>query len=130
MTDLVNESKLCFPTEVVEELERLAKAEAAFIWAKAVAGSRCHKGAPYNYTAWVLETCADIVDETALASQEPAAPFVAAQGVQLQDEDIEMTVVTEDVLEKPTRMCLWKACAELELPRMRLEDFLEDADLV
>lgn len=129
MTDLVKESQLCFPAEVIDELERLAKGESALVWAKAVSDSRCNKGASYNYTEWVLASCPTLLDDTALATQEPAAPFVAAQAVQLQSESHEVCVVTEDVLEKPTRMCLRQACAELGLTSIRLEDFLEEVGL-
>lgn len=129
MTDLVQESRLCFPAEVVEELGRLARGEQALVWAKAVAASRCNKGAPYSFTSWVLESCSGLVDETALATQEPAAPFVAAQAVQIRAEDNEVFVVTEDIREKPTRLCLRQACEQLDLPSMRLEEFLEDTNL-
>jgi rRNA maturation endonuclease Nob1 len=129
LTDLINESKLCFPTEVVEELERLAKEEAALIWAKTAASARCHKGAPFNYVSWVLEVCEDLVDKSALASQEPAAPYVAAQALELKTENVEVTVVTEDVLEKPTRKCLLQACQDLELPYLRLDQFLNEVGL-
>jgi hypothetical protein len=120
---------LCFPGEVVEELERLAKEEAALIWAKTAASARCHKGAQFNYVSWVLEVCEDLVDKSALASQEPAAPYVAAQALELQTENVDVTVVTEDVLEKPTRKCLAEACDDLELPYVRVEQFLEETGL-
>jgi hypothetical protein len=129
LTDLVNESRLCFPTEVVEELERLAKDEAALIWAKTAASARCHKGAPFNYVTWVLEVCEELADLSAPASQEPAAPYVAAQALELKTESVEIAVVTEDVLEKPTRKCLAQACEDLELAHVRLDRFLEETEL-
>jgi Domain of unknown function (DUF4411) len=129
MTDLVNESRLCFPTEVVEELERLAKEEGALVWAKTAASSRCHKGAQYNYVAWVLETCEDIVDKSAQASQEPAVPYVAAQALELKTEKFDVSIVTEDILEKPTRMCLRQACEDLEIPHMRIQKFFEETNM-
>jgi rRNA-processing protein FCF1 len=129
MTDLVNESKLCFPNEVVEELERLAREEEALVWAKTASSSRCHKGAPYNYVAWVLQACEDIADKSAHVSQEPAAPYVAAQALELKTENVEALVVTEDVLEKPTRKCLRQACEDLELPFIQLDQFFSQAGL-
>lgn len=126
MTTLVQDSRLCFPPEVVEELRRLAHKEQALVWARAVPDSRCNKGAPDNYTSWVLYSCPTLVDGTALANQETAAPFVAAQAVQIRTEGGEASVVTEDIYEKPTRTCLWQACGDLGLPRIRLEDFLEE----
>lgn len=129
MTALVEESSLCFPDEVIEELGRLAKDEAGHVWARAVSGSRCHRGAPFNYVTWVLQECSGLVDATALASQEPAAVYVAAQALQLSNDGKEVAVVTEDVHEKPTRQCLAEACERLELSHTDLDGFLSQANI-
>jgi hypothetical protein len=129
MTGLVNESRLCFPNEVVEELERLGKDGPSLNWAKAVSNSRCHKGAPYNYTEWVLAEFGGLVDLTASATQESAAVYVAAQALQIRNNGNELAVVTEDIRDKPTRRCLLDACEHFDLPYLRMTEFLDDAQI-
>jgi hypothetical protein len=54
LTDLVQNEQLSFADAVLDELGRLARREIAHTWAKAIAGSRCHRGAAYNYVEWVM----------------------------------------------------------------------------
>ena len=128
MIDLAGDGRLTFPNEVLDELERLARDEPALGWAKGVAPLREHKGAPYTYPAWVLSQFDVILDRTASASNEPSAVFVIAQALQLA-ESRDVTVVTEDVREKPTRACLRDACERFNLRWIQVPEFLDETGI-
>jgi hypothetical protein len=130
MTDLLNEGKLCFPNEVVEELERIARNEAPLVWAKGCAPSRTNKGAPYPFIEWVGQDFPDLIDTTARDTQESGAVYVVAQALTLEDANLSVTVVTNDVRAKPTRASTQQACQHFKIPCMELVDFLAALDLL
>jgi hypothetical protein len=116
MTDLLGEGKLCFPNEVVEELERIARKEAPLMWAKGCSPSRTNKGAPYPFIEWVGQDFPDLVDATARDTQETGAVYVVAQALALKDANLGVTVVTNDIRAKPTRASTQEACVHFKIP--------------
>lgn len=129
LTDLVNKRQLCFCDEVVVELERIARREYPLTWAKGIAGNRTNRGAGYGSAVWVGHDFSSIVDPTAKASAESAALYVVAQAVEL-DKAADVTVVTEDLKEKPTRSCVRQACEHFNIRWLGLVEFLIEVDLV
>lgn len=130
LTDLVQGRELCYPNEVIEELERTARGERPLDWAKSNAADRRHHGATLQHQQWVIHQVSDIVDLSARNTQEPAARFVLAQAFELEDAGEETTVVSEDFRPKPTRISLHEGCNRLGIRCTRLMDFLTDAGLV
>lgn len=120
LTELVADGDLSFCDEVVEELERTAENEPGALWANAVKGQRHHTGANMTTQRWVIHTVGNIVDELA---RNDAMPYVLAHGHALKPEGV--TVVTEDILEKPTRRALSDACDELSLPWVQVPVWLQ-----
>jgi hypothetical protein len=130
MTDLLNGGKLCFPNEVVDELERIARKEEPLVWAKGCAPSRTNKGAPYTFIEWVGQDFDDLIDTTARDTQESGAVYVIAQALALKDAGLAVTVVTNDVREKPTRASTQQACEHFKIPCMEVADFLAAVGLL
>jgi hypothetical protein len=130
MTDLLDAGQLCFPNEVLEELERTARNEQPLVWARGCSPNRTHKGAAYNYIEWVGHDFPRLIDTTARDTQESGAVYVVAQALALDDAKVEVAVVSEDVLPKPTRASVHEACEHFELPRLRLLEFLDEAGLL
>ncbi len=121
LTELVEDGELCFADEVVDELERTAENEPGALWAATVKDRRHHKGANMTTQAWVVRNVEDIVDEGA---RNDAMPQVLAQARALSQEGNNITVVTEDVVKKPTRRALSDACGELGINWMQVPEFL------
>jgi hypothetical protein len=109
--DLIVTQQMCFPDEVLEELQRLARGEFAYSWTKAAAASRFDRGAAYKHYVAVVSQVPGLVD--ADAEHESSAPCVLAQARSLMLEQQTIQVVTEDVRDKPTRLSLASACAQL-----------------
>lgn len=126
MAERLNRGELCFCNEVLEELKRLAREEAPLAWAVASGPNRAHKGAPYNYIAWVLDQIPEIVDDSARDTQEPAGPYVLAQALELHRTQKQVTVVTADLYAKPTRTCLKDACAQLGIRCISLDEYVAE----
>lgn len=110
LTILVEDGELCFCDEVVDELARTAENEPGALWAVTVKGYRLHNGANMATQRWVMGNVDRIVDADA---RNDAMPYVLSQARALQKDGHQISVVTEDVLEKPTRRALSDACDQL-----------------
>jgi hypothetical protein len=118
--ELIHGHRACFPDEVLAELGRLAKDEHPNTWAKGIAPTRCHKGASYKIFGWVAQNVQDLIDYDAEHSSPAAA--VLAQARELSTPAFEAIVVTEDIIDKPTRISLATACQQLDMPYVRLHE--------
>jgi len=126
LTDLVKSHELVFCDEVVVELEHVARNESPHVWAKAVRDSRADRGAAYALVEWVIANVPDLVDPD--AEFDLCAPYVLAQARQLEGTG-PVYVVTEDVVDKPTRISLTAACIQVGALTMTLHDCLIAAGL-
>lgn len=113
LTDLVEQDELTFCDELVDELERTAENEPGALWATSVKGQRNHKGATMPTLSWVMRNIERILDAQA---RNDAMPYALAQARALHNDGHNVIVITEDVLEKPTRRALSDACDELGIP--------------
>lgn len=130
LTDLLDDGEVCFCDEVVPELERLAKGDPALTWAKTAAPNRAYKGASYLTIEFVAQDFKEIIDTTARDTQESAALYVVAQALELRDNGVEVTVVSQDRHSKPTRASVLEACQHFGLPCITLLKFLEQVSLL
>lgn len=121
LTDLVQEERLTFPAEVVQDLERRARGEFLYTWIKAVAPSRVPKSVAHRNTQWVMGKCAALCDYDALIDSPSA---VAAMARSLDSEACDFHVVTDDLLDKPTRLALGAACDDLGWYHETIAEFL------
>jgi hypothetical protein len=120
--DLIESSVACFPDEVLAELERLARGEFTYTWAKAAAPNRFDKGASYKVLASTSHQVRGLVD--IYAEYESSACAVLAQARSLGLDGRDVSVVTEDTREKPTRMSLAAACDQMDVRWVPLNDCL------
>jgi hypothetical protein len=124
LLEMIESHEMCFPDEVLDELERLAKGEHAYTWAKAAGASRLDRGAAYKHLVAVTHLVPALVD--AEAEYESSAPCVLAQARSLQLAGFSVRVVTEDVRDKPTRISLAAACAQLDMSWCAVSQCLRD----
>ncbi len=129
LTDHVRGGRVCYCDEVTKELSRLARDEHAYDWAKSNAGTRRHHGADYSKVEWVTVACPELVDVTASHTVEPSAVYVMAQAIDITERSGEVTVVSEDVHPKPTRLTIHAACEHFGVPSVRLSPFLSGLGL-
>jgi hypothetical protein len=129
MTDLLNRGDLCFCDQVVEELERTVRAEPPLMWASGCATGRPHKGAQYPAIEYVAQDFTAIIDGTVRDTQEPAALYVVAQALELQNGGHQITVVSEDRLVKPTRASLLEGCEHFSIRCIPLLPFLSETGI-
>ena len=114
LTDLVAKAELTFCDQVIAELDRTAEGDPGPLWATTVKDRRVDKGASYSTQRWVLSNVADIVDED---DPYDAAPYVVAQARSLQDQGEDgVTIVSEDITDKPTRKSIRSVCSHLSIP--------------
>lgn len=112
LTQLVADGELSFCDEVCDELDRTAENEPGALWATTVRGQRQDGGAGIAATSWVIRNVRDIVDPDA---RHDSMPYVLALARMFQQDGHQITVITEDSLEKPTRRALSEACTELSI---------------
>jgi len=129
LSTMVQDGSLCFCEQVVNELDWSADGEVTLLWAKATTGSLAHKGADYSLVEWVGIRFGALIDDSARASRESAAPYVVAQALSFQRKRAKVTVVTEDLASKPTRASLAEACAFFRLRTLDLDGFLDEVGL-
>jgi hypothetical protein len=130
LSDAVADSDLCYCNEVLDELARIARDTDALNWARTNSVNRCHNGAGLNALEWVGHDFGEIVDVTTRDTQEPASQYVIAQALELRENKHEITVVTEDIREKPTRASLREACEHFRLPWINCLELLDELGLL
>lgn len=130
MTALVADGSLSFPSEVVSELERLARNEESLLWAKSSAPNCNHKGAAYNCFEYVAHAFPSLIDISARNTQEPACLYVVALALELREAKQQVCVVSEDQMPKPTRATVHEACKHFHLRCVTLQTFFEETGLV
>jgi hypothetical protein len=118
---------LVFCDEVVMELAHVAKDEYPHVWAKAVRDSRADKGAPYSHVEWVVENVPELVDPD--VEFEACGPCVLAQARHLGASASVIYVVSEDAVDKPTRISLITACSRVGIASLSLVDCFKAAGL-
>ena len=108
MTSLVESGALTFPDHVLDELERTAGSGPGRVWSNAVKSARISAGASYAGQIATAHSVEEIVDPDDL---HDAAVQVLAQARDLSEaSDDDVVVVTEDTVDKPTRIALSEGC--------------------
>jgi len=124
LSELVGAGSLIFPPEVVGELERGAAADPdpVLLWARRNR-EQAEKRANLETLKAVLKVVPDVLDPE--APYEPADPYVLALALDQQGLGLyQVTVVTEDRKDKPTKPSLATAAGILRLPTVPLHAFV------
>jgi hypothetical protein len=128
LSEAVSRGTVSFPDAVAEEVSWLAREEHVGTWIKAIKSARVHQDASFKALGWVMHQAGDLADTT--ATRESSPPHVIAMAIELRGDGLEVTIATEDMHPKPTRMCMREACDQFELDRVYLHDCLERLELV
>ena len=126
MTDLVDDGEMTFADKVPAELRRTDEEGPACLWADTVKAQRQHKAPKYSVRRWVADNVDGLIDPDDLRD---AAPEVVAQAKELLKDHEELTVVTEDVYDKPSRKAMSTVCDELGIPWVPVETMVATAGL-
>ena len=93
-------------------------------WAAGVFDSIKYPTDPDPHWLRAVMSCgaAKVVDPN--KTREDGDPFLLAMGLELRDAGHDVCVVTEDHRDNPDRIAVTSACNILDLPWIRLADFL------
>jgi hypothetical protein len=123
LTALVEGNMATFPDDVIPELRAHYADDPVFAWATGVRNARIEPAVPWDDKRDVEERVPGLIDPD--DAREQCGPAVLAQARILCDIGV-VTVVTEDIGPKPTRVSIAAACEALDLPWMRAATFLSD----
>jgi hypothetical protein len=95
------------------------------VWVAGVEGKSQHARDPdVSIVAEVMASQAGRVVDTEKTID--GDPYVVALALELSRNGYSVTVVTEDVNDRPNRISMATACAHLHLPHLRLNEFLAE----
>jgi hypothetical protein len=124
-SELAEAGSLMFPPEVLGELERgaaSAEPDPPLVWARKHR-EQAEKPASFETVKAVLKVVPDVLDPD--APHEQADPYVLALALdQLGLGLYQVTVVTDDRKDKPTKLSLATAAGILRLPTVPLHAFV------
>jgi hypothetical protein len=127
MGELVNEGKLVFTKQVVEELERTAdlrSPDAQLEWAKNNQAVATRIAPTLEEVKAVLAQVPSVLDPEKDFGAEEADPYLLALAVKLRNEGKDARLVTEESKEMPDKMSLSTAAGLLGVPSVPLMAFL------
>ncbi len=124
LTSLTTKSQLCWPPEVTQEVEAALVADSAVAWIKARRESG-ERSPDFETVKSVLVKAPTLVD--ADSTREQADPYVVALALEMGSGDLfapNVTVITEDRRDKPTKLSLATAAGLHRIPTLPLRAFL------
>jgi rRNA maturation endonuclease Nob1 len=128
LTTLVDNGRLVYPMEVVEELKRTADPDAPdlqYVWAKENASNATPRAkCSFDEVKEVLAVVSDVLDPNKDSGVEEADPYVLAAAVKLKDDGIDARVVTQETRDLPTKMSISTAAGILGIPSVPLRAVL------
>ena len=128
LTELVNEGRLMFPRQVLDELERVADPagpDQQYLWAKLNQTTACHNDPSLESVKAVLAVVPRVLDPDKDTGAEEADPYVLAKAADLKQAGTDARVVTEEKNDTPRKMSLRTAAGLLGIPSVPLRAFLE-----
>ena len=128
MSALVEEGRLCYPKEVVGELERAAdpKApDAQYLWAKQHETRASEPKPALEIVKRILAAVPTVLDPDKDMGAEEADPYVLAMAVHLRSENQDARIITEEKNDTPSKLSLRTAAGLLGIPSVPLKAFLD-----
>ncbi|MER7675378.1 hypothetical protein [Streptomyces sp. NPDC096934] len=122
LTNRVSSGILTFPNLVIQDCKEFAEGEIIHTWTKAVSAHRRFASVDNGWQEEVLGQCEEIADFDDVGEQTPV--LVAAMALSLLDVGLDASIVTEDRLELPNRLCLAEACRPLDIPTVTCLEFI------
>ena len=127
MSMLVEQGRLVFAKQVVDELERTAdpdSPDAQYKWAKQSEGTACKQAVSLEEVKSVLATVPGVLDPDKDVGVEEADPYLLALALRLRTEGADARIVTEEKNDMPRKMSLRTAAGLLGIPAVPLLAFL------
>jgi hypothetical protein len=130
LSNLVAAGRLCFPRELVSELERYEGSEnPALKWAQAHQGTATQRQPSFEAVQAVLAEVPEIIDADKEGVEEADAYVLAiARSLTLDGEDAR--VVTEEFKTTVAKMPLGSAAGYLRIPSMSIRAMLKFEDIM
>lgn len=124
MEAMVAAGELAFPRQIKTEVTEVMHPDAPGVWAAGVFETTPHpKNPDYAYMTQVMSSPAkDVVDPN--KQREDGDPWLLAQALELAAVGHDVTVVTEDQRDNPTRIAMATACDHLRLRWCSLFEFM------
>jgi hypothetical protein len=124
LTELVEADRLIFPTQVLQELERVADPNAPddqYNWARANAQRAVSVAScSLEEVKAVLEIVPDILDIDKDVGVDEADPYILTVARRLRQSGVDARIVTEERKDSPTKMSLNTAAGILGIPSLPL----------
>jgi hypothetical protein len=128
LTQLVNDQRLVYPSEVLDELERntdLKNPDEQYEWAKANATvAHARAVCDLDDVKSVLAEVPTILDPEKESGVEEADPYVLAVARKLRASAVDARVITQESKDTPTKMSMSTAAGILGIPCVPLKAFL------
>ena len=125
---LVQQGRLVFPKQVVDELERVAdplSPDPQYRWAKQHEGKAAERAPSLEEIKDILGAVPKVLDPDKDTGAEEADPYVLAVAVRLRTEEKDARIVTEETRDTPRKMSLRTAAGLLGVPSVPLKAFLQ-----
>ena len=132
MGTMVQNGRLVFPKQVVDELERGADPQSPdqqYKWAKQHEEKAAARAPSYEEIKEVLRVVPAVLDPDKDTGVEEADPYVLAVAVCLLGEGKDARIVTEETKDTPRKMSLRTAAGLLGVPSVPLKAFLHFAQI-
>jgi hypothetical protein len=124
LSNLVAAGRLCFPRELVSELERYEGSENPVKWAQAHQGTATQRQPSFEAVQAVLAEVPEVIDADKEGVEEADAYVLAmARSLTLNGEDAR--VVTEEFKTTVAKMPLGSAAGYLRIPSMSIRAMLK-----
>ncbi len=134
LTTLATAGQLVFPVQVLKELERAAnpkpgQPDRPLDWCKAVAGTAVSNPS-MDTLKEVLALVPEVLDPDKPRGAEEADPYILARAVELKRAGRDVTIITQDKIDKPRKLSLSSAAGILKLPDVAVLAFLKSQGLM
>lgn len=132
LSSLVNEGRLKFPRQVIEELRRSANPDARdplLEWAEQVESEACPTEPAYTKVKEVLSHVPDILDPNSDSGVDEADPYVLALARGLREQELDARIVTQETKDSPRKMSLNTAAGILGIPSVPLHGLLRAEEI-
>lgn len=125
MLELVEAGRLVFPSQVHKEVSREKHPDTPGTWCGRAARVVQHSDPEELTLVEILPKIAQLVDENAESTNEPADPYVVAMAYELRTGGYDVAVATDDRVDRlPLKIAVTTACDALELATWDCETFI------
>lgn len=124
LEEMVQSGSIAMPRLVIREISEIAHPDLPGAWAPGVRDLQSHPLDPdWEFVQQVMRKAGDVVDPN--KNKEDADPYVIALALQLERDGYDVTVVTEDRVDR-NRIAVTTACSRLNLRHCSARELFAD----